>query len=543
MILIKENITPLHDYDTVMNQIQINRKKNVTKALAASKKLLSMAKKDDDKYHLALAYYYLSESYFTYGNYFETTKYGLRGLHMQEITESWEVMMKQYNIIGIAFINQNQVQYATDYFLKCLSMAQKLGNYKIQAFITNNIGTIHMNLKDYKTAVSYFLKGLTLSNQAKKANQEYVEDTIWYINLALTYAEQRNDKLCEKYLDLTIESLSEENREEYDSMIQLIHAKLCFLKGEFETAYEFCMKTEELITNNQYQNEVFEMMLDLLAMYIKMDRPEAAKSMFEHAYYTAMKINLPNKYVSYYHLLILFYQRNHESVRMQEALVKYWEWSQKDMESSNQMHLKSIANSMAYAKIQEENTEVTKKNEQLKQQMQSDSLTKTANRVGLDHYLQTIFPKMKKEHKCFGLIIIDIDFFKEFNDTYGHLEGDRCILNIAQSIRMAVGEDGFVVRYGGDEFVVLFENKTDEQIKSYAKGIQDFVEAQKIPHRFSPVSDHVTVTQGAVNAIPVKESSFLDFVYSADMQLYQIKKSTKNGFWFSNDITYVPGKN
>ncbi len=123
--------------------------------------------------------------------------------------------------------------------------------------------------------------------------------------------------------------------------------------------------------------------------------------------------------------------------------------------------------------------------------------------------------------------MIDIDYFKQFNDSYGHLEGDRCLKEVAYSLRESlIRSTDLVARYGGEEFVMILSNTNDAL--SLAQKCRKNIEMLSIPHEFSAVSNFVTISLGVATIVPEQCSSISTLVDMADKALYNAKKDGRN---------------
>ncbi|MDF5708518.1 MAG: PleD family two-component system response regulator [Nostoc sp. S4] len=160
-----------------------------------------------------------------------------------------------------------------------------------------------------------------------------------------------------------------------------------------------------------------------------------------------------------------------------------------------------------------------------------DGLTEVANRRGFEEYFSQEWQRMKREQRPLSLILCDVDFFKSYNDTYGHRVGDRCLLKIAQAIKDIVKRPGdLVARYGGEEFAIILPH-TDTQGATYiAEKICDVVRTLAIPHRNSQVSPYVTLSAGFTTEIPQPNSDLEEMIAAADRALYQAKTAGRDRF-------------
>ena len=157
-----------------------------------------------------------------------------------------------------------------------------------------------------------------------------------------------------------------------------------------------------------------------------------------------------------------------------------------------------------------------------------DSMTSLANRTYLNEYISAKFEEARQKKKLFGIELMDIDYFKEFNDTNGHLAGDACIEEVANVLRTVENENIFCGRYGGDEFMIVYTGMTVDEIREVTEKIQTGVRALKIPHISSGCADIVTVSQGVFVRVPDEQNREWDYSVRADAILYQAKKSGKN---------------
>ncbi len=165
----------------------------------------------------------------------------------------------------------------------------------------------------------------------------------------------------------------------------------------------------------------------------------------------------------------------------------------------------------------------------LYQQAISDSLTNIGNRRAFDHYLEQEWHRAKREQLVLSLILADIDYFKSYNDHYGHQAGDECLRKIAQAIHDAVKRPtDFVARYGGEEFAVILPNTDREGAKLVAELIHSQIHQLQLPHAQSTVCPYITLSQGVSACVPQPEDSFQMLIARADGALYQAKEQGRD---------------
>ena len=181
-------------------------------------------------------------------------------------------------------------------------------------------------------------------------------------------------------------------------------------------------------------------------------------------------------------------------------------------------------------------TNMKASNRELESLAMHDELTGLANRTFLHEYLTSSFEHAYEEHELMGVELMDIDFFKEYNDHYGHLAGDQCLKAIAGVLRkQQVPGKIFCARYGGDEFMILYTGMTVEKIRRVAEDILRKVRKLKLPHECSNCSNYVSVSQGVFVRIPVGNNKEWDFTSRADDLLYKAKSCGRNSICLSTE--------
>ncbi|MCE9991076.1 GGDEF domain-containing protein [Enterobacter asburiae] len=152
-----------------------------------------------------------------------------------------------------------------------------------------------------------------------------------------------------------------------------------------------------------------------------------------------------------------------------------------------------------------------------------DPLTKTANRRAMELVLENAV----EQGKTFTLLMLDVDYFKRYNDTYGHQAGDDCLGRVAEVLKASVRTPEDVVsRYGGEEFVAILFNCPEAMAEQVAGRIQDGLRAAAIPHGASEVSEHVTVSMGIAG--PDKGLAGTEIIARADAALYRAKEAGRD---------------
>lgn len=169
------------------------------------------------------------------------------------------------------------------------------------------------------------------------------------------------------------------------------------------------------------------------------------------------------------------------------------------------------------------------KTRQLQSIADKDGLTMIANRRRFDAFFNLEWRRGKRDRTPVTIIMIDIDFFKAYNDYYGHLQGDECLKQIARVIDITCRRPGDIAaRYGGEEFAAILGNTDQKGGIQLAEKICRKVEGLEIPHEKSGISEYVTVSLGIAAMVPSNEEGSEQLIKIADEQLYRAKELGRN---------------
>ncbi len=168
--------------------------------------------------------------------------------------------------------------------------------------------------------------------------------------------------------------------------------------------------------------------------------------------------------------------------------------------------------------------------EEASQQARTDALTGLANRRALNEFLQNCLDAIQPT-ECAGLLLLDIDHFKSFNDTYGHTTGDAVLAAFARNIKKFCNQECYPARYGGEEFAVILTGTSAELLAEKASALRKFVSEQTISYE----DLHLKITASAGLCVLAKDDSLQTAYDRADEGLYRAKKAGRNqGFWLSS---------
>jgi len=160
-----------------------------------------------------------------------------------------------------------------------------------------------------------------------------------------------------------------------------------------------------------------------------------------------------------------------------------------------------------------------------------DALTKTYNRRGVDKLLAMHWKNCVRYELPMSVIMLDLDNFKNYNDNYGHIEGDVVLKHVSAALKETMYRpEDFVGRYGGEEFLIVLPNTTSEGAVNVAERIRAVIHALNICHEYNNGYDRITVSMGISTTSPIDESPIIEIIERSDEMLYKAKRGGRDRF-------------
>ncbi len=180
-------------------------------------------------------------------------------------------------------------------------------------------------------------------------------------------------------------------------------------------------------------------------------------------------------------------------------------------------------------KLQLAQKQLINANTKLNKLANTDALTNIANRRFFDTSLKSEIKRSARQHQPISLIMCDIDFFKRYNDNYGHHKGDETLKHVARALKSLCKREGDIAaRYGGEEFAIILPATNIEQCHKFALLIEQKIKALNITHEFSPIAPYITLSFGCFCSYPNADTHTETLIKSADIALYKAKKAGRN---------------
>ncbi len=438
------------------------------------------------------------------------------------------------NLIGIIYGGIGNELMALDHYLSGLSVSAKNNFSIITGKIYNNIGSEYQRLDDHKNSIKYFK--LSLEEQEKDTSAPNAKMLAFKtnLNLSMGYIALGQYDRAKEYLDkahtyinhpdvkslrfhfLTIQGelfmktgRQEEVRERFASLTEMILDTKDFFNiwDNFERLGNLALELKDYTTLKHIldimQNEFNQLPEEMIELDILVRIQE-----FSLAYYKAMG--------------------DSETLRKEEQV--YIELCKRLCLQTKQDRATTIDYKIQLKSEYDENMDQHK-------QIDVDQLTGVGNRYKLEKDYKLLQKNNSDDNGKIGVGIIDLDYFKEINDIYGHLQGDHYLKIISQIIRKVVKGSGGIYRYGGDEFVVMLVDVDKSAVEQIALRIIDNIESHQLSNQASDKKIQ-TVSQGYVILDQYKNIDIWQLLSYADQQLYSVKNNGRHGYSIKDEINY-----
>lgn len=492
------------------------------------KKLIKIGRDSRDSYLLGFACYYQAEGYFCLNDYQNMINSLTEGIVNQLEASQWRLLVRSHNAMGIDAVNRGNATVALDQYITALAYGKKYEYPYETALVNSNVGRLYMSFGEYDAAVHYL----------KKASQtfwNYRDDFFGKINLATAYASlgrcslfRKNLKEAEEYEE-KIHQAGKEAEFNY-FMTRGLSAKIRHEQGRWQERDQYIENIVQNLKGFQTLIDSHEDVFDFLDFLLEIKKYQELEKVFPKLDRMAEESGITNLKIELLRRQAVYYRAVQERENYLEVCARLYEESEILKEEGVSVFHRATELRFSLERARKKEKELLKEKQILQERSEKDALTGLANRYKLNDYTGKIFDKARERQDMLSVEIFDVDYFKQYNDTYGHQAGDDCLKEIGKILGGLMQRDQniFCARYGGDEFIVIYYGKTDEEILSLSKELRQKVLDLKLEHKESQESEYLTISQGIRSGIPEHQHRMWDYLCAADKALYCVKKKKKN---------------
>jgi diguanylate cyclase (GGDEF)-like protein len=489
-------------------------------------RLLRKAKSVDDTNLLGYAYYYLADAYYQLStNYSRFHTNLIKAIEYLQKCGDFEHLARCYNLLGIDALNHGNREFALDFFMSALKYCEGMEESSVPGLIKFNVGQIYYKNGEIREALLYI-------RSAYRDIRKNKGDSLYYRNMLYCYCfeadcymqlgKKESVARCLKGID-KVESDPAAAREFFlDIPILDTRMRANYYLGNMDVYEVYSHKLSNMIQTNKYPLDSMEDIFVICRFFVEIGRLDEVALIVKNTERSLYDLNIPNLILEHSQLKVKLYELLGDSDSRSKALEEFYIHSmvlKKERESSYKF----------FTTMRKKLSEMEKENSMLLKRAETDSLTGLGNRYALNRFADKAFENAYFTRQPLAVEILDVDNFKRYNDTYGHQAGDECLKKIGNEIsKICTNSDnvhGF--RYGGDEFVIIYENLTDEQVMDYALSLRSQVTSMKIESNFSNQEGFLSISQGIRNSVPLETNKLWDYMYAADNALYDVKDHKK----------------
>lgn len=504
------------------------RRKDYHKMLEIGMMLEEYAYEAEDEALLGFVFFYQGEAYYVLNEVDDMFKSMAKSVPYLTETGQWELLTRAYNMMAITSINKGHAPVALDYYLTALRCAIEHGVDSVTCSIHINLGSLYMQNAIYEEAQYHLDAAYAIYDNSTDKEAQIGRLNMIYTNLVTCYMLRGDMEHAKMYM----ERLMTECSPFFDDMdyvyVGCMAARYYHLNNEF-------VKRDETITDILRRLDTQLPILDLfddlyslceLALEIKKyDVFEQIIKELEPVIMHTGMINLQRKFLG---IQIKYYELTGDESAYQQAVSRFYKLVMAMEAESNIMIANMMQVRTALERAKESGKQMEEMNAILTRKSETDALSGLANRYRMMEVFQQMLEECRNEQKLLAVEIIDIDYFKEYNDNYGHQAGDECIKSVAGVIRALQNDKIFCVRYGGDEFIILYCGLEEKEVLETAQKLKEDIAGLGIVHAYSKAAVMVTVSQGLCMAVPADGDESLDFLHVADEYLYNVKRQVRN---------------
>lgn len=495
---------------------------------ALCRKLMDVA--GADSYALAFGHVYLFDGLFALGEYAACAVHLPKALVLCRQHKYDDLHLVLCNNAGLYYLKLNDEQSAMTFYLEGLRLADFIGDLSTKSKLLNNIGKGFAGRGSWKTAQEFFEQAL-LNLKPIFESTDAGNITSYLSNYA--EASQALDEMQHSE-----EALRYCTRYEDDDLYRSLRL-VCGWVGHYSRMgdREKCVAcVEQLLKLGLLtyagKSFVYEMLLTLCDDLLRICEVEYVGFFLETLESFAGQ-GVVSVYFRINERKIRYYEAVGDTEALDAAYRSYYKLWREISRMDNDTRVKDVLSQIELAQAMEQYDSIRVENKRLRRAGRQDELTGLYNR----RYLNTLTQELLESASVhtMGYIMLDVDYFKQYNDFYGHTLGDNVLRLVARFLEEYRTPDIYVSRYGGDEFICLCVNQTDAEVERFICAVTDALKKRDVPHEKSACAKRVTLSIGYSNAPVSSSAETVRLLQAADEALYCAKSKGRDG-WAKKEL-------
>ena len=497
--------------------------------------LFAYAEEVDSDYLRGFSLFFKGFGYFSETRLEESMRTLSAALNYLVTGDNWYMTARTYNSMGNIADFQGDLSLATDCYCKGLLISKEHNLGMLSFSISSNIANVHISLGQLEHAAEMLHYCEHLLEEGVEV--PIISRIVMLANLATCYIRLEDLDRAKYYLESLIQACKDHMTEPNRVTIYILQAELYHKLGDTISRDAAIAALDGVELQSTCILDALTEICRHALLLLELDKLQEFLNLTRQIERCASGAGIQKKVLE---LQLRYYKKIGDTKMCEETAVKYYE----AVELCEGMRNKIISHNISIRlHLDEESAkrrEVERTNLLLKLKSERDALTGMNNRYKLNELSELVFHRAYTNATPLAMEILDIDYYKQFNDNYGHQAGDECLVKIAGAIRsMEEYPNVVTARYGGDEFVVIYEDYTIEDVEKMARILRSKIHDLNIEHRYSKVSDRITISQGLFHRVPTGSNKPWDFLHCADMVLYGVKSRSRDSFHIATSLAEV----
>ena len=512
----------------------MERRKNYDRRIISSlKRLCKIGREKNDPALLGFAYYHLADACYSMElSYNSFLNYLSKSLNYMIKAGDDTMIPSACNFFGIDAANNGSYDVAYHYYAMAMRIAEENEDDNMRGVISANLAHLHECLGNLRHARQLYLK----SNRLARGHSENIyyyhnlinsEYAIGFISLRL--GDVKSAQRAEKRIRKLEKEAGETRMYGMEMLIHFLRVELALTTGE-DASFQTLMNDLIRYMGEKYlEFDIMDDILNFCKFLLDYNKTVQVLRILDLIRDKVERSDVVQIKKAYKEIEIAYYEKTGEQKKLSQSLHEHFHLALTQQTERNRIYLSSIGMINLIDNLRSERAQMRQENKLLQLQAQMDPLTGIPNRLAMNMMLEAAYERAYADKTSFCVAIIDIDSFKDYNDTYGHMEGDFCLKRVAHELQAMSNHPSIqCARYGGDEFVMIYENMADDEILKYANALDRKIRSLDIHFSASRIASVVTVSQGLCNSVPLTKSKLWDYMTEADVALYSVKNQPKD---------------
>lgn len=489
--------------------------------------LRTLAHQDNNHLYEAFSYYYSAFYHYMKKENSLAIRDSLAGIALCNTEQCIEAYMLLSNISGVINSDQDNLLTGLEHFLNAYYKSIEHPEIHLHHLILNNLGTLFIKVEDFQNALKCLIAGY--KERRKQRIPMDQADAILITNIAIAYAQ------LEQYDNIPFWLKTfQAHKEEMQIPLPYLNHLLTLIYMDYHTDDDILLQKHveealELTYQERDANNLFQLLSFIFHICIKKKNRKLCDKIYEKMKNTVCQINSPLMYArlsnDYIHLLSEF-----DDAMLKEALIENYHLNLQARQEEQKREQQSLKLKMELMENQYQQKKIIEQNEKLLYTSELDLFTGIYHKKAFQEHAAELIKKVNAD-TWGALLILDIDHFKQVNDTYGHFIGDKAILCIVDRMKQVLHNNDIIGRIGGDEFSIFFCSVQDEiQVQKNMDAILEHIHSIQI-------SDFNITFTVSIGCYLIKDAAceFNNAFQNCDKALYQAKKQGRNKACFYNE--------